>query len=44
VVQVVKAMDFAQLTDKLQDERMAVALYYYIRGQDNISSFEDLEM
>jgi hypothetical protein len=42
-MQVLKALDFARLTDKLQNERMAVALHYYIIGHSNISSFEELE-
>ena len=42
-LQVLKAMDFARLTNKLQDERMAVALHYYILGQANLSNYEDLE-
>jgi hypothetical protein len=42
-VQVLRALDFARLTDKLQNERMAVALHYYIIGHTNLSDFEELE-
>ena len=41
--QVSNAIDFARLTRKLQEERVAVALDYFIAGQGNITELSQLD-
>ena len=41
--QVSNAIDFARLTRKLQEERVAVALDYFIAGQGNITDVSQLD-
>ena len=42
MLQVNNALDFAKLTQKLQEERAAVALSFFVKSQDNLTSRDSL--
>jgi hypothetical protein len=36
-------LDFAKLTQKLQEERAAVALSFFVKSQDNLTNTGELD-